>query len=254
VVECCADDAGEIEARVAVEALVLDRDRRLDHGRGNVFELDREAVVAVVADIRQDHLAGAVVDDGVARERCGVEALDRGQAVEEGLGVSVGRNPDHKHDGDDRPQPSEQRGSAHLLPDRRPRGVNPRSRTVSPLRLDPPRYVSSHAWGAQGFYAFQFPPTDGKEGGLRGPAAANSGVRDQVHGEAGGDHKDRESPGRAYTSSAETKRSWRVPGKCTRTPGLPGLPSSQPAAYRPAASPRWEAVASFTPAVKVRGW
>src|SRR5439155_286526 len=82
------EDAGEIAARVAVEALVLDRDRRLDHGRGDVLQLDREAVVAVVADIRQDHLAGAVVDDRVPRKRRGVEALDRGQAVEEGLGVS----------------------------------------------------------------------------------------------------------------------------------------------------------------------
>src|SRR6266550_2797093 len=175
VVERGADDADEVEAGVRVEALVLDRNSRLDRDRRDVLELDRKAVVAMVADVRQHDLAGAVVDDRVARERGGVEALDRGQAVEEGLGIRIGRDADHEHDRDYGPQRAEQRGPAHLLPDRRPRGVNPRSRTMSPLRLDPLRYVSSHAWGAQGFYAFQFPPTEGKEGGLRGAPAANSG-------------------------------------------------------------------------------
>ncbi|MEA2643495.1 MAG: hypothetical protein QOG08_521 [Chloroflexota bacterium] len=39
----------------------------------------------------------------------------------------------------------------------------------------------------------------------------------------------RSSPGRAYTSSEAARRSCRVPGKWTLTPGRPGLPISQPA-------------------------
>jgi hypothetical protein len=145
VVERGADDASQVEARVGVEALVLDRDRGLDRDRRDVLQLDGEAVVAMVADVGQHDLAGAVVDDRVARESGRVEALDRGQALEERLRVGVGREADHEEHRDRGAQATQQRRPAHLLPDRRPRGVYPRSRAVSPLRLDPLRNVSSHA-------------------------------------------------------------------------------------------------------------
>ena len=99
--------------------------------------------------------AQALVDTGAVRTVIPTEVVKR-------LGIGIRGDPDHEHDRDGGPQPAEQRGPPHLLPDRRPRGVNPRSRTMSPLRVDPLRYVSSHAWGAQGFYAFQFQPTEGK--------------------------------------------------------------------------------------------
>ena len=204
VVEGRADDALDIYAGVCVEALVLDGDRRLDGHRGYVFQLHCKAVVAMVADVGQDDLARAVGDQRVARERRAVQPLDRRQAVKEGLRVGVRGQPDHEEHGQGASEAAQKGRAAHLLADRRPRGVDPRARAVPRLCFDSLRYVSSHGWRRAGFYAFQHLPTAGKGRGLRRGSHIRTAWR--PHPVAG-------SRGRAYTSSAGTKRSWRVPGK-----------------------------------------
>src|SRR4029077_8921048 len=84
VVQDGPDDALDVKAGVGVEALVLDRDGGQDHRMGDVFQLHGQPVVAVVPDVCQQ-AAGAVGYQGVPGEGRAVEALDRGQAVEERL-------------------------------------------------------------------------------------------------------------------------------------------------------------------------
>ena len=67
VVEDRADDALDVESGVAVETLVLDPDRGLDHDRRDVLELHGQPVVAVIADVGENGTA-AIGDQRVAGE------------------------------------------------------------------------------------------------------------------------------------------------------------------------------------------
>ena len=145
VVVSRADDTGEVDPSVRVKALVFDRDGRLDHHGIDVLQLHGQAVVAVVPHVGEENSV-AVGYDRVAGEAGAVQALDRGQAVKEGLRIGVGRKADHEQYRQDRAEAAEHRGAAHLLPNRRPRRVDARSRAMPRLGRDLLRNVSRHVW------------------------------------------------------------------------------------------------------------
>src|SRR5260370_3547892 len=187
VAESRPDEALDVEAGVAVEALVLDSDGGEDHGLRDVLQLHRQAVVAMVADDGQE-AAVAVRDQGIAREGGAVEALDRWKAVEERLGVGVDGETDDQHDGQKDSQAAHEGDATKPLPDRRPACVDPRPRAMAPLGFDLLRNVSSHGGGARRFYGFPLHPTRGRGPGLRSRLAqvAGPGQARQVAASAAG--------------------------------------------------------------------
>ena len=99
-------------------------------------------MVAVLAHIGQDH-AGAVGDHGVAREGGGVEAVDRGQRLQELLGVGVGRDRRHQEQAQQDAEQADCRLAALALADGRPGGVDSGTRRVpAPSPVDARAFLS----------------------------------------------------------------------------------------------------------------
>ncbi len=92
-----AQGALEVEGAVPVEAVVLDRDDRLDHGPGDVLELDVDPVLVVQ---RGDQPAVAVEDPGLLGQRLGLELC--GQVVET-VGHVAGADAQDTRQGDGQP-------------------------------------------------------------------------------------------------------------------------------------------------------
>ncbi len=84
-----AQRAAEVERAVLVEARVLDRDDRLDHGPRDLVEGDVDAVLVVEG---RDDVAVGVEHPGLLRQRVGLEL--RGQVVHR-LRDVVGADPEH---------------------------------------------------------------------------------------------------------------------------------------------------------------
>jgi hypothetical protein len=103
-------------------------------------------VVAVIADVREDHRARTVGDHGVAGKRRAVEPANRRQAVEERLRVGVDGKAEDQHDREEHAEEAKQRNPAVVLSDRRPAGVDASPRLMAPFGLDLLRNVSRHDW------------------------------------------------------------------------------------------------------------
>ena len=127
-------DAGDVEAGVAVEVLVLDVDGALDQGGGDLLQGQELAVVAVVADVGELG-AAAVVDEGVPAEGRCVEPLHRGQGRQVLLGVDVTGSGRHQHERQQHPEEAQPAVPAGPLPERRPEGVDPGAGPVPARRF-----------------------------------------------------------------------------------------------------------------------
>ena len=111
-----AGDALVVHAVVLVEALVLDGHRGLLHDVGDLGAGHDDAVLAAV-ELREEHLAGAVVDGGVDRESVAFQGVQRRQVARDRVdGARRDREAgDHgQQQGDDEQLDDEPRAAARL--------------------------------------------------------------------------------------------------------------------------------------------